>query len=403
MEFGPILRALARNRTSALLVAAQFALALTVCVNSLFIIHQRMERMNMPTGLDAEHIVVVETLPVVEETDPHGIYDRERDVLRGLPGVNAVSVMAGVPQYNAGWDSTFREANKDNAGEYEAAVLPMDEHGLAALGVNLIEGRSFRADEVIRQPPGGGPSPNVAIITQALAKRMFGATSALGKRITDDGVVKTVVGVVETLHAMDMGAGSSDERGENSVLLPEINPGVRHDWVLRIDGDPEAMLKLAEDRLNAANPERYVYRHVWLKDQIRENQQRDRSMITVLVVTMLLIILVTVGGIVGMNFFNVHRRYKQIGTRRALGATRGRILRYFLTENTLIAGFGLTLGVAGSIALNIWLGRQFSLPPLPIGYPLLGVIGLWLMAILGSLVPAWRAAQISPATATRSV
>lgn len=403
MEFGPILRALSRNQTSALLVAAQFALALTVCVNSLFIINQRLASMAEPTGLDVDNIVVVETLPLSEERDPHGVYTLEGETLRGIPGVRSASVMSEVPQYNAGWDSTYREADKENAPEFEAAVLPMDEHGLETLGVKLVEGRNFRAEEVVRQPQGGGPSPNVAIVTSALAKRMFGDVSALGKRINDDGVAKTIIGVVETLRAMEIGASNSDERTENSVLIPEISPSARHDWVLRVDGDPHTLLALAEDRLNAANPQRYVYRQAWLKDAIDDAHQRDRSMITVLIVTMLLISLVTVGGIVGLNFFNVHRRYKQIGTRRALGATRVRILQYFLTENTLIAGFGLALGVVGALALNFWLGRQFSLPPLPLDYPLMGVLGLWLLAILGSLVPAWRAAQISPAIATRSV
>src|SRR5690606_39478875 len=108
-------------------------------------------------------------------------------------------------------------------------------------------------------------------------------------------------------------------------------------------------------------------------------------------------------GIVGLAAFNVNQRRKQIGTRRALGATRTDILRYFLTEAAMIAAAGDALGLVFTFGMSYWLGTEFNLPMLdwrfvpPVVAALLGI------SQLAALRPARRAMRISPAMATRSI
>src|SRR6185437_3189155 len=111
---------------------------------------------------------------------------------------------------------------------------------------------------------------------------------------------------------------------------------------------------------------------------------------------------VTAAGIVGLTSYWVSRRRRQIGVRRALGATRGAIVWYFLGENLLIASAGIVAGTALTIGLNLWIASAFGMPHIPVGYVLAGIVTLLLLGQLGALWPAWRAASIPPAIAARS-
>ena len=122
-----------------------------------------------------------------------------------------------------------------------------------------------------------------------------------------------------------------------------------------------------------------------------------------LVLVIAALLLVTALGIVGLASFWVQQRTKQIGIRRALGATRGQILRYFQTENFLLATVGIVLGMLLAYAINQLLMGKYELPRLPLHYLPIGAVALWLLGQLAVFGPARRAAAVPPAVATRSV
>jgi putative ABC transport system permease protein len=115
------------------------------------------------------------------------------------------------------------------------------------------------------------------------------------------------------------------------------------------------------------------------------------------------LLLVTALGIVGLTSFWVQQRRKQIGIRRAIGATRADILAYFQTENFLIVSGGIGIGMVLAFALNIALMNYYELPHLPLYYLPLGALVLWVLGQLAVLGPALRAAAVPPVVATRSV
>ncbi len=108
-------------------------------------------------------------------------------------------------------------------------------------------------------------------------------------------------------------------------------------------------------------------------------------------------------GIVGLAAFTVATRTKQLGTRRAIGATKFQILRYFLVENWLITSVGALVGCALALTVGIRLSILYEMPRLPLYYLLGGVVAVWVLSLVAVYVPARRAASISPATATRTV
>jgi putative ABC transport system permease protein len=122
-----------------------------------------------------------------------------------------------------------------------------------------------------------------------------------------------------------------------------------------------------------------------------------------LVTVSVLLLLITCSGIVGMASLWVTQRRKQIGVRRALGARKIDILRYFIAENFMITSAGVFGGVALGLGLNHLLVSKLEMARLPGGYLIGGAVVFWALGVLAAYGPAWRAASISPATATRSV
>ncbi len=122
-----------------------------------------------------------------------------------------------------------------------------------------------------------------------------------------------------------------------------------------------------------------------------------------LATVILALLVVTALGIVGLASFWVQQRTKQIGVRRALGATRGQILRYFQIENFLLATVGIALGMLLAYAINQLLMGKYELPRLPLVYLPIGALALWMLGQIAVFWPAQRAAAVPPAVATRSV
>lgn len=129
----------------------------------------------------------------------------------------------------------------------------------------------------------------------------------------------------------------------------------------------------------------------------------DAAMVKLLVFVVSLLTVITCLGIIGLASFSVARRTKQIGTRRALGASRTAIMRYFLLENFLVSSVGVVVGAILAVALNIWMVEAYDLTP--IGWYLVpaAMLVLWLVGQIAVFGPARRASMVSPAIATRAV
>src|SRR3546814_5074590 len=132
-------------------------------------------------------------------------------------------------------------------------------------------------------------------------------------------------------------------------------------------------------------------------DELRADYYRqDRAMAWMLVIVCVALLVVTALGIVGLASFWVQQRTKQIGVRRALGATRGQILRYFQTENFILATAGIVIGMLLAFGLNQLMMSKAELPRLPAVYLPIGALVLWLLGQLSVLGPARRAAAVPP-------
>jgi putative ABC transport system permease protein len=161
---------------------------------------------------------------------------------------------------------------------------------------------------------------------------------------------------------------------------------------------PEIERKLSGAILNRAIT--FVHPHSWW---VERSYRADSRMVAFLCVIVSLMTAITALGIVGLASFQVNVRTKQIGTRRAVGARRIDIIRYFMVENWLLTTGGVFLGSILAFAFGHWLSTAYALPRLEPLYVAAGVLVLWILGQLAVFVPARRAAEIPPAIATRTV
>ena len=176
-------------------------------------------------------------------------------------------------------------------------------------------------------------------------------------------------------------------------------------YLLRTDPARRAeILKAAVGALEKNGPQPHHPRrqHQAFEDLRIEYYRQDRAMVWMLVAVIVALLVVTALGIVGLASFWVQQRTKQIGVRRALGATRGQILRYFQTENFLLATIGIVLGMLFAYGINQLLMGKYELPRLPLIYLPVGAVLLWLLGQIAVYGPARKAASVPPAVATRS-
>jgi putative ABC transport system permease protein len=409
MELRPILSTLRRHKTTSWLLILEIALTCAIVCNAVFMIGHRLQHMRMSTGIDEHALVQIQLAAIAPTPD---IFARAREdlaVLRQVPGVQAAALTNQLPlqgsssNVNLKLDPAQRERTL-SAASYFGEDLPQ------TMGARLVAGRNLRPDEtvnadvVVKALASGDTKdvPAVALITRALADRLWPGQNPLGRTVyVTDQVGLRVVGVLADLARAN---AYDDATAHYSIVMPLfMGAGKDQSYVIRTrPQDRKAVLKAAVAALKKADPMRVVTRQRTY-DELRETFfASDRAMAGILVGVIVALLTVTALGIVGLASFWVGQRRRTIGIRRALGATRGDILHYFQTENFLLVSFGIVLGMALAYGINLFLMTRYELPRLPGSYLPVGAAVLWGIGQLAVLGPALRAAAVPPVVATRA-
>ncbi len=188
-----------------------------------------------------------------------------------------------------------------------------------------------------------------------------------------------------------------------SIIRPQVkwSQSQQPHYLMRVEkGTGVALL---EDIIEVFYQERgrYINSSELLKrTQKRMYDGRGSRALTFLVLSVVLLI-ITGLGITGLTAFQVTQKRKQIGTRRALGAKKRDIMRYFITENSVLTLIGLVIGVVVTLSITFELSEQAGQNFFNMGILLMTAVTLWLVNVLAVWFPARRAANIAPAIVTR--
>jgi putative ABC transport system permease protein len=407
MHIGPIFRALMHNKTRFWLITLEVALTLAIVVNCINAIVDFRAQYTHPSGIDEVNLMVVSTEPFGPEfKEEEFVENLEREDLRSLrsfPGIRDALATHAIPISGGG----SANSRKPLGSELEALAAPyfvVSERVVETLGVEVLAGRGFEPGDFEYEENEDGDIPHRNIlVTRTMADALFPDGDALGQTIQNDEgeLTNTIVGIVS-----DMDNSWPDwKEGKHRVIFYPGQPGSARRMRYLVRSEPGALagtLSGVEEKVLEVNPDRIV--KVETLAEYREDfYMAQLAMIKMLSSVSFLLLLVTSLGIVGLTAFSVTQRTRQIGTRRALGATKGDIVRYFLVENWIITGIGLFVGVALTFALNILLVNVADAPKL--GWPLLlgGMALLWATGIVAAFVPALRATNVAPEIATRTV
>ncbi|WP_430388021.1 ABC transporter permease [Dyella sp. 20L07] len=411
MAFHPILSSLGRHKLTAGLLTLQVALTFAIVCNVVFMVVRDVDKISLASGVDENRLSMLDSEIIDKSDKPLVRHITDLAALRSIPGVEAAVAVDTLPlgrnESSYGTCGSAEDYAKASATSsmmragscVQPAVLGGTPGELGALGLHLIAGRDFHADEY-----GAGSTVPSVILSRSLAERFFPGETPIGRSIyTGEGKPVRVVGVVDTLLRPNLRGA---EVNQYAMLFPMLPNESSVTYLLRsAPGDRERVLRAAVAKLEEIQPQRIIAaKRVRTYQQMRDEYfQRDNTMLGLLVASALGLLFVTALGITGLANFWVQQRRRTIGIRRAIGATRHDILRYFQAENFLIVSGGIVLGAVLAVVLNLTLMQLYELPRLPSFYLPIAAIVLWLLGQLAVLGPALRAAAVPPVVATRSV
>jgi len=410
MDILPILATLRRHKVILWLLMLEIALSCAIICNGVFLVVQRLQHMDMPSGVAEHELVQIQQAPIAPPTDRYARAREDVAALQQIPGVQAVGMTNQVPFGGFSSNGNVMLTPTQPHPTLNAATY-FGENLVQTFGLELVSGRTLGTDDYVNADvvlkslaDGSGKGfPMPTLVSQAMATRLWPQQNPLGKLVwLAPKASFRVVGVVKTLARAN---AYHTATAQYSMIVP-LHMGADKDqsYVMRTrPEDRQRVLAAAAAALKRADPAR-VITHARTYDEIRSDYfQDDNAMAGMLVSVILAVLLITGLGIVGLASFWVAQRRKQIGIRRALGATRADIVHYFQTENFLIVTFGIMAGMALAYGLSLWLMMHYELPRLPVFYLPVGAVALWLIGQAAVLGPALRAASVPPVVATRSV
>jgi putative ABC transport system permease protein len=403
LQIQPVLAALRKHRIATIVIALEIALACAVLCNASFLIAGRVQAMQVHSGVD-EHALGTIKIEGFEPQQANDLNARVVAGLRAIPGVQSVGAIGAVPFGESGIKAGVA---LDAAGQQFAGVVDFylaDPAAAKAMGLRLTSGRMPAPDDymaVAQIVPKEAP----ILITRVLAEHLWPGENPLNKTLWGLYTHFRVIGVADHLTIPQPGAGQEKD-ADWSILVPAL-PGPQFAGKYLLRADPadlprvmrdarQTVLKIAPDAVLDLEQSRTI-------GELRERFfLNDRVMSGLLIAVIVALLGTTALGIVGLASFWVAQRRKQIGVRRALGATRQDILRYFQIENFLIVTIGIVLGMILAYAINMMLMTMYELTRLPIWYLPIGAVALWVLGQLAVLAPALRAAAVPPVAAMRS-
>ncbi|MBU2979544.1 FtsX-like permease family protein [Alteromonas sp. C1M14] len=401
LDIKPILSALRRSKVGAILLLLQVALTTAIVSNAIFMISQNLSYLREDTGYPQQEIFSFVVMTFGKDIDLDQQAELDETMIRNIPGVVNSTLSQAIPLSGGGSSASVRlKPLPETSKEGHLAYFYGDENALETFGVKLIEGRNFRPEEVIFSNNFQDNGPTTIIVSKALAQSMFDKGAALGEFIYVEGRALEIIGIVDVMESAWPRADDSGTTG----IIPFIHAQNYQHFLVRTEASERAnVMNIIEEKMLQAYNKRVIINVEGLDESKDAYDSSDVLMMRMLIVLVVVLILVTALGILGLTQFNISKRTKQIGTRRALGARKSAIVRYFLVENALVCAVGLVIGSFGAVFLGKALMQAYSIDALTLNYVIFTAFFIFVMSLLAVVVPARRAASISPSIATRSI
>ncbi len=403
LETGPIIRAMLRRPAGPLLIILQLAITIAIVSNSLSFIQQRSEFINRDPGLKVEGLLRIwikqdETLGNIDDT-----IEEDLRFLNSQSTVKSAIAIDGLPMGGSGGTSGFSTSSTPDSSEGDqatsagASMIRVTEGWLETLGATLVEGTDFAFDDYQRFRQENAPSSSPIILTEVIAEQLFPDQNPIGQSLYMGELVSfTVVGVVENI----FGHQRYSERPYHTVIFPKLTLRDSSNYLIRTnESNEELVLNDLVEELRNLNDTRIVGDEKTMTTIAGDTYSGEYAMITLLSIVVILLIGVNALGVVGLTSFWISQRRKQIGIRRALGASRTAIVRYFLLENMMLVAGAVFIGGIAAISASIYMVKAYGFEPLAWFYIPASALAVLLITLGAAIFPVKKASQISPVEA----
>ncbi len=402
MEIGPIWRAMRQSKGGYILIGLQIAVTMAIMVNAFAIMQERATKMGRLSGIDEANTFALVSVAFKPDMNYQSLIREDLELIRNTPGVVNAVMTNSFPLRQGGWSEGLHREPGVGKSVSSSAIYFVDEHGLETFGMNLVDGENFTPAQVSWNSDSDDFWPATVIITQALAEDLFpdqeGSYIGNAFWFNDDNPAN-IVGVVERLQA----PWPTWTGVERSMLVPLKRENEFARYVIRTEpGRRDELMLQIEEMLSSSNKDRIIRAVETAEDARKLAYLGDAAMISILTFVIALLTAITGLGIVGLASFSVARRTRQIGIRRALGATKTMIVRHFMIENFIVSSIGIVTGGILAVGLNIFMVQAFALTPLAWYVIPIAMVILWIVGQIAVAGPARKASNISPAIATRS-
>jgi putative ABC transport system permease protein len=385
-----------------LLVIAQVALAVLLLLGGGLLTRTLRQAEGIDPGFDARRLLLV-TLYVPRNVTPKveaigALYGRILDRVRALPGVVAASHSYNPPL--VGYHLDTRVASRERPGEPAEAGYNLVSPGyFAALGIPIVQGRPLDTRD-------GHAAPPVAVVSRALARKLWGEESPLGRTLTisdaprpgELGPTFEVVGVTADVRIDSL----TDPPGPRIYFSFAQRFHPRETLEVRTAAAPAALARALREAVGAAHPDVSIVDLMPLDEQVSRSLFQRRMHAEIAGLFGVLGALVAAVGLFGLLSYTVSQRTREIGIRMAVGAGRRDVLRLVLGQGMALVGIGLAVGLAASLLLTPLLARLLFGVAAADPLTFLTVPALLLaVAFAACWLPARRAARLDPLVALR--
>jgi putative ABC transport system permease protein len=387
------------------LVVGEVALAVTLVVGAGLLIRSFLNLTRVDLGFNQSHLStfgVVLPVPKYNAQQRIDFYDRLATRLRGLPSVQGVTAMTGLPPLrNVNANDTDFEHIPNNRPRGVGPIENVDFYQFVTvgyaetMGIPVLRGRSFEQQDV------GGPP--VVMINESLAKKFFTDRDAIGGHLKPGGPPNipwfTVIGVLKDVKS----GGVAESVGTELYMLAEQGPKYgggapgNMNFVVRSSMPLSSLSGEYRKAVQELDPTLPLIRMRSMDTVIGDAIARPRFLTLLLGVFAGLALVLAAVGTYGILAYLVSERKQEIGIRMALGADRGNVLMLVLGRGLLLSGIGLVIGLAASLALTRVIATLlFNVTPTD-PFTLASVAAvIVLVAVAACIIPAWRATRVDP-------
>jgi putative ABC transport system permease protein len=335
-----------------------------------------------------------------------GFFEQVLQRVRALPGVESAGVIDDIPLDNGGSHQPVAIEGRP--------ILPMSEQPevdvrltsrgyLSALHIPILRGRDFSDTDLAGRPA-------VVLISESMARQFWPGEDALGKRLTltfFPDAVREVVGIVG-----DVKLDGLDQTRPSATLyfpLDQVSVPANGGWrsfpmtlVVRSSSGSAGMVSAVSNAVHDTDREMPLRDILTMDDLVSNSLSQQRFNMLLLGAFAGLALLLAAVGIYSVLSYSVKRSVREIGIRLALGARLGDVLRGVVFEGMTPALLGLAVGTAGALALGRVLSSLiFEVKPTdPVTFLVVTAL-LAVIALLASIIPAYRATKVDPMVALR--